>query len=526
MSYQVLARKWRPKSFNQMVGQEHILRMLMNALDTQRLHHAYLFTGTRGVGKTSLARLLAKCLNCETGITSQPCNTCATCLAIDSGRFLDLLEIDAASRTKVEDTRELLDNVQYAPNQGRFKIYLIDEVHMLSGHSFNALLKTLEEPPAHVKFLLATTDPKRLPITILSRCLQFNLKRVPAEQIAQQLQFIADAEQVQYEIPALEQLAHAADGSMRDALSLLDQALAYCHNNITLKEIQSMLGNIEQEQIFHLLSALAEHDGNKLLSQINLLAEQAPDFAQILNQLLITLHQIALTQILACEASPTISQLATQLRPEDVQLYYQIALIGRRDLALAPSTKLGFEMVLLRMLAFKPISLESINTPAQSHSISGAETATTISRPKAAPLAKPPASTTTPDNSISEWTSLINQLGLTGMSYALASNCALVSMQDNHIELALSTKHEPMLNQKLIDRLREALSLHFNKTLTLNIKISSDELHTTAKQIEQTLKAKFDTAIDVISKDEHVQKLMDVFGATIDIASVKALYPT
>src|SRR5579872_6352434 len=293
MSYQVLARKWRPRTFQEMVGQEHILRMLTNALDNQRLHHAYLFTGTRGVGKTTLARIFAKSLNCETGITSKPCDICKTCQAINAGKFLDLIEVDAASRTRVEDTRELLDNVQYTPTQGRYKIYLIDEVHMLSGHSFNALLKTLEEPPAYVKFLLATTEPKRLPVTILSRCLQFNLTHVSVEKIANHLAHICTTEQIAFDTNALQLLAQAANGSLRDALSLLDQTIAFCSMNITLAETQIMLGSIDQNVIFRLLRALAEHNGTQLLTEITELAKHGPDFNQVLEDLLSVLHNIS-----------------------------------------------------------------------------------------------------------------------------------------------------------------------------------------------------------------------------------------
>jgi DNA polymerase III subunit gamma/tau len=522
MSYQVLARKWRPHTFLQMVGQEHVLRMLTNALDKQRLHHAYLFTGTRGVGKTTLARLLAKCLNCETGITSTPCDQCATCVAVDSGRFLDLLEIDAASRTKVEDTRELLDNVQYAPTQGRFKIYLIDEVHMLSGHSFNALLKTLEEPPAHVKFLLATTDPKRLPVTILSRCLQFNLKRVPAEQITKQLQHICTAENVTFELPALSQLAEAADGSMRDALSLLDQAIAYCREQITADEVRGMLGNVEQDYIYRLLGALADQDGAQLLTAITQLSEHAPDFQQVLENLLSCLHQIAIVQTLKAPQQEKVNTLAARLAPEDVQLYYQIALIGRRDLPLAPHPAQGFEMILLRMLAFKPAT----GKPAPS-------------TPKATtskPIAQPEKTTTTATSApitanvaapaITDWISLLAHLDLKGMTYTLASHCALEQVTNDTIKLSLSKKHEAFLNADAIKRIEEALSRHLNKPVTLYINLTAGELETVAKHHETTQNERLATAVTAIQSDNHVQKIMDIFGATLDMKSIKAVDPT
>lgn len=517
MSYQVLARKWRPHRFEEMVGQEHVLRMLTNALDNQRLHHAYLLTGTRGVGKTTLARLLAKCLNCETGITSQPCGTCSTCLAIDAGRFLDLLEIDAASRTKVEDTRDLLENVQYAPSQGRYKVYLIDEVHMLSGHSFNALLKTLEEPPAHVKFILATTDPKRLPITILSRCLQFNLKRVPIAQITQQLEHICKAENVQFELPALTQVAEAADGSMRDALSLLDQAIAFCGDHIIAEDVRRLLGNVEQDYIFRLLNALADQDGKRLLAEISTLSEQAPDFIHVLGTLLSSLHQCAILQTIpgSLEAHEALIQLAQRLSPEDVQLYYQIALIGRRDLPLTPDLKQGFEMILLRMLAFKPATIGNSKKTA-------VVTSTTTQQAIATPTKK--ISTTDHKIAVSdEWAELLAQLNLSGMTYALASNCALVKITDNTIELALSKNHEPMLNKKLVEKMEEALSSHYKKSMQVQIKLSTAPLNTSAKQQAEVNQAKLETAVAAITQDSQVQRMMDVFGATLDVDSVKAI---
>lgn len=360
MSYQVLARKWRPRIFREMVGQEHVLQALINALDHNRLHHAYLFTGTRGVGKTTIARILAKCLNCEVGVSSEPCGQCSACREIAEGRFVDLIEVDAASRTKVEDTRELLENVQYAPSRGRYKVYLIDEVHMLSNSSFNALLKTLEEPPPHVKFLLATTDPQKLPMTILSRCLQFNLKNMNPERIVQHLQFVLDKELVPFEESALWHLGRAADGSMRDAMSLTDQAIAYGSGKITEAEVSTMLGTIDQAAVFSIMTALAATDGRAVLAAIEQMSEQAPDYASALAEMLSLLHRIAIAQALpeAVDNShgdrDKVLSLAQQIPSEDIQLFYQTALLGRRDLPLAPDPRAGFEMVLLRMLAFKP----------------------------------------------------------------------------------------------------------------------------------------------------------------------------
>lgn len=369
MSYQVLARKWRPRSFREMVGQTHVLKALINALDNQRLHHAYLFTGTRGVGKTTIARIIAKCLNCETGITSTPCGTCSVCREIDEGRFVDLIEIDAASRTKVEDTRELLDNVQYAPSRGRFKVYLIDEVHMLSTHSFNALLKTLEEPPPYVKFILATTDPQKLPATILSRCLQFSLKNMSPERVVEHLSHVLAAENVPFEPDALWLLGRAADGSMRDAMSLTDQAIAFGEGKVLAADVRAMLGSLDHGQVYGVLQALLEGDARALLEAVRNLAEQGPDWAGVLAEMLNVLHRVAIAQALP-EAVDNgqgdrerVLALASALPAEDVQFYYQMGLIGRRDLPLAPDPRGGFEMVLLRMLAFRPADTDDAPKP-------------------------------------------------------------------------------------------------------------------------------------------------------------------
>src|SRR6516162_2561672 len=360
MSYTALARKWRPKKFSELVGQEHVRRALINALGSGRVHHAFLFTATRGVGKTTIARILAKCLNCETGVTAEPCGVCASCREIDAGRFPDLIEVDAASRTKVDDTRELLDNVQYAPARGRYKVYLIDEVHMLSAHSFNALLKTLEEPPPHVKFLLATTDPQKLPVTVLSRCLQFNLKRLPSADIAAHLRTILSAEGVTFDAAAMTLVAHAADGSLRDALSLLDQLIAFGGGRAGEAEARAMLGTVARDQVVRLLELLARADSAELLRCAQSLEEFAPDYAQVLDALAGLLVRIGLRQAVSgyegdeLYAPELLERLAAGLSPEDVQLFYQMAIIGRRDLPLAPDPRSGFAMTLLRMLAFRP----------------------------------------------------------------------------------------------------------------------------------------------------------------------------
>ncbi|AMT88230.1 MULTISPECIES: DNA polymerase III subunit gamma/tau [Pseudomonas] len=393
MSYQVLARKWRPRSFREMVGQTHVLKALINALDSQRLHHAYLFTGTRGVGKTTIARIIAKCLNCETGITSSPCGECSVCREIDEGRFVDLIEIDAASRTKVEDTRELLDNVQYAPSRGRFKVYLIDEVHMLSSHSFNALLKTLEEPPPYVKFILATTDPQKLPATILSRCLQFSLKNMTPERVVEHLTHVLTAENVPFEDDALWLLGRAADGSMRDAMSLTDQAIAFGEGKVLATDVRAMLGTLDHGQVYDVLHALIEGDAKALLEAVRHLAEQGPDWNGVLSEILNVLHRVAIAQALPEGVDnghgdrDRVLALAQALPAEDVQFYYQMGLIGRRDLPLAPDPRGGFEMVLLRMLAFRPA--DTADAPRQPLKPVGISQATVDSANSVAAAPKP-----------------------------------------------------------------------------------------------------------------------------------------
>ena len=400
MSYQVLARKWRPRFFDEMVGQEHVLKALINALNEQRLHHAYLFTGTRGVGKTTIARILAKCLNCEQGISARPCGECSACREIAEGRFVDLIEVDAASRTKVEDTRELLDNVQYAPTRGRFKVYLIDEVHMLSTHSFNALLKTLEEPPAHVKFLLATTDPQKLPVTVLSRCLQFSLKNMTPERIVSYLGKVLEAEHIGYEEPALWQLGRAASGSMRDALSLTDQAIAYGEGMVGEAQVNAMLGTMDRGRLFKVAEVMAKADPAEVMAEVAAMAEHGPDYDEVLQGLLTIWHRAALAQVVpdAIENSEgdrdAILQLAMAMQPEDLQLYYQIALNGRTDLALAPDPRQGFEMTLLRMLAFRPAPAAPLELDLQTvlqkkKQLTPAELAAPATQPTPAPVSDP-----------------------------------------------------------------------------------------------------------------------------------------
>ena len=398
MSYLVLARKWRPKNFADTVGQQHVLRALTNALEQERLHHAYLFAGTRGVGKTTIARILAKCLNCDKGLTAEPCGSCSACMEIDEGRFVDLIEVDAASKTKVDDTRELLDNVQYSPARGRFKVYLIDEVHMLSKSSFNALLKTLEEPPPHVKFLLATTEPEKLPVTVLSRCLQFNLKRLTPKLIRERLEFICGEESVDADAESLALLARAADGSMRDSLSLLDQSIAFCGGKVDVESVRAMLGTVARQHVERLLGLLADGDATGLMAAIAEIDEQFPNYEALLGDLAHALHRIAMYQVVGASDAgdeleeETLSGLAGRLDPEDVQLFYQVALVGRRDLHLSPDPRSGAEMCLLRMLAFQPAQAgQGGGSRPAPRSKSTAKSPPPTARPQQAGSAAPPA---------------------------------------------------------------------------------------------------------------------------------------
>lgn len=539
MSYQVLARKWRPRNFEQMVGQEHVLRALTNALDSGRLHHAFLFTGTRGVGKTTLARILAKSLNCEKGISSSPCGECQTCREIDEGRFVDLIEVDAASRTKVEDTRELLDNVQYAPTRGRYKVYLVDEVHMLSNHSFNALLKTLEEPPPHIKFLLATTDPQKLPVTILSRCLQFNLKRLHADLIAEYLDKLLQAEGIAYDTAALKHLARAADGSMRDALSLLDQAIAYGSGSLNEADVKQMLGTIEHTHIYQLLEQLAQRDAAGILQTLQTLNSQSPDHVAVLSELLGTLHYLALLQQVpdAYDESmgdrERLMQLSEALSPEDVQLFYQIGLHGRRDLPYAPDPASGVEMVLLRMLAFRP-QLDNVAAAAPTSESprpnsdsrlagTGGAAAVRSSADTQSPQQRPPQvektvnSTATPaSGEAAQWREIVCQLNLSGILLQFAMNCAWQSQEDNKIELTLDPSCENLLTRERAERLQEAMRTYYGKPIVLNVTLSSSATETPAQQAQREQQAELDAATQAIEADTNVQKIMDTFGAQIN----------
>jgi len=518
MAYQVLARKWRPHDFPQMVGQAHVLQALTNALTSNRLHHAYLFTGTRGVGKTTVARILAKSLNCESGVTAHPCGQCLTCREIDEGRFVDLIEVDAASRTKVEDTRDLLENVQYAPSRGRYKVYLIDEVHMLSTHSFNALLKTLEEPPSHVKFLLATTDPKKLPPTILSRCLQFNLKRLPRQQIVPHLTKIVLEEGISYEAGALNLLAQAADGSLRDALSLLDQAIAYGSGNLSSVDVGNMLGTLDQNVVLELVKGLATNDAATILQQVAVLAEQNPDFVDLLGDILSLLQRIALAQVVSRTVDTNqpdgsvILQLAQQLSPEDVQLFYQIALLGRRDLPLAPEPRGGFEMVILRMLAFRPnrVSLDTVEVPKVQN-----QTPSSIAAPKSIPTrqAPPPQSSM---NSGDEWGSVVQSLGLNGLVRQLALNCELKQREGDVWHLTLSPTNKLLFTEDRKKQIEKMLRKQHGDLQSIYIRVGQKETETSAVEQRRIQEAHQQYAVNAIDNDPFVTYMVDHCEARIN----------
>lgn len=545
MSYQVLARKWRPKAFDALVGQEHVVRALTNALEQQRLHHAYLFTGTRGVGKTTLARILAKSMNCETGITASPCGQCAACTEIDKGRFVDLLEVDAASNTQVDSMRDLLDSAQYAPTAGRFKVYIIDEVHMLSRSAFNAMLKTLEEPPAHVKFILATTDPQKLPVTILSRCLQFNLRQMPGSAITAHLQSILQQENIPYEPVALQLIARSAAGSMRDALSLLDQAIAYGGNAVNEKDVRGMLGAIDQSYLHELLQSLVAQDGPALMEQARRMEQRSLSFDAALSDLANLLQQIAVAQTVP-QSVPAdhperelLLNLAAEMAPDTLQLYYQIAILGRRDLGLAPDEFAGFTMCLLRMLAFSPVNTLASITPSISASAKATATASlpvheprvTADLAEAAEKkteARPLAHQESPEEFSSassskafagNWRNLVDQLKL-GLARALAQNCELVRYDENTIYLSIPQAHKHLLDQGYQDKLKAAINQHFGKKMQLHFEIGGTG-NTPAQQVSKEKAALQSKAESAIQQDHFVQALVNDFGAQIISSSIK-----
>lgn len=573
MSYLALARKWRPTKFSEMIGQEHVLRALINALDADRLHHAFLFTGTRGVGKTTIARILAKSINCEVGISSQPCGECSTCREVDEGRFVDLIEVDAASRTKVEDTRDLLDNVQYAPSRGRYKVYLIDEVHMLSASSFNALLKTLEEPPPHVKFLFATTDPQKLPVTILSRCLQFNLRRLSVERISNYCQSLLDKENIPYEEGACKQIGIAADGSMRDGLSLLDQAIAYGAGSIKVEDVTSMLGSFDSTLVMNLVDKLISDDAHGVMQVLAKLTEQVPDLNGVLKAILNVLHGIALYQKIpdACETMfeeqglslESIEVFASKLSAEEVQLYYQIGLTGQRDLELAPSIRSGLEMVLLRMIAFKPSTSSNIKSstaqtakpistpqsksnqavsqqatsanekPAAENSVVNEEASevykssdtndsndkTNVESTKVEPIKVEAAKVNVTINSA--WHDIVDAMSLGGMDKQVASQCVLVQVTGNSIELALAPASAPLLNKDREARIQKTLADLLKTDIVLTIAMKDVEGESPSERTQRIGEEKVATAEAIIDDDANVKSLLEAFDGYVQPDSVQ-----
>ena len=539
MSHQVLARKWRPRVFREMVGQEHVLQALINALDHDRLHHAYLFSGTRGVGKTTVARILAKCLNCEVGVSSEPCGECSSCVEIAEGRSIDLIEVDAASRTKVDQTRELLDNVQYAPTHSRYKVYLIDEVHMLSDHSFNALLKTLEEPPPHVIFLLATTDPKKLPATVLSRCLQFNLKNMSAELIVGHLQYVLEQEMVSFDEPALWLLGRAADGSMRDALSLTDQAVAFGSNKLGEADVRAMLGTVELSFVYRLLQAVVDQDAAATLAVVEAMSEHAPDYPGTLQELASLLHRVALAQAVpdAIDNSwgdaEQVSELARAITAEDTQLYYQLALAGKRDIGLAPEMRSGMEMTLLRMIAFRPTAVIDESLGPEDLQDSGPEVAAPVKKPE--PLPEPesraapeplPAPDPQPepaDASLLEpgrWAELLDKLPLSGMVYSVASHCELRQVDGDKAYLVLDETNASLYNEGHRSRISAALAEYLGREMTVVIEVGVPRYETPAARARRLLDERQAQALAAIEADPKVQLLIDRFEGTLDRDSV------
>ncbi|MEY3830275.1 MAG: hypothetical protein RIS40_80 [Pseudomonadota bacterium] len=545
MSYQVLARKYRPRSFDTLVGQAHVVQALKNALDQKRLHHAYLFTGTRGVGKTTLARILAKALNCENGISSSPCGTCSACTEIDQGRYVDLIEVDAASNTQVDNMRDLLDNAQYAPTQGQFKIYIIDEVHMLSKSAFNAMLKTLEEPPEHVKFILATTDPQKVPVTVLSRCLQFNLKQMPSASISEYMEKILKEEAINYEINAIYLIAKAANGSMRDALSILDQGIAYCGGTIEEATIKKMLGAIDQSYLFNLIQAVIDQDGQKVIEIAKHMDERNLSFEAALNDLANLIQIISVTQAIpeSLEVSyldrDLVIALSKKISAEQLQLLYQITILGRRDLYLAPDEYAGFTMTLLRMLSFAPQDAVIAKNPA----IAKNDVAHSATKIESAAISKDVSSETfeikkkievtheidedISDKEISKdivpfngnWRELVDQLKL-GLVKALAQQSELVSFKNNEIILSIADEHKHLLNEAYQKKLELSLSEHFSQRIKLVI-LQKGANNSPLKQKQEERSTLMKDTENAILQDQFVKSLLTEFNAEIIPSSIK-----
>jgi DNA polymerase III subunit gamma/tau len=543
MSYQVLARKWRPRTFGALVGQDHVVRALSHALESGRLHHAYLFTGTRGIGKTTIARILAKSFNCETGITANPCGACAACTEIDSGRFVDLLEVDAATNTRVEEMRQLLENAVYAPTRGRFKVYVIDEVHMLSNSAFNAMLKTLEEPPEHIKFILATTDPQKIPVTVLSRCLQFNLKQMPPAAITTHLKGICEQESVLAESNALQMIAHAARGSMRDALSLLDQAIAFCAGSVQADAVRTMLGTVDRSFLLAILECLADGDLPRAMGIANDIQARSLSFDEALGALAALLHHIALHQAMPDVALPDdvdadrVRALSTRLDAESVQLYYQIAVHGRRELALAPDELAGFTMCLMRMALFRPESASGGVGPDPGPTGSGRAVAPPVVKrvapvPAAAPPASPPnasieprpteaAPVAAPPAAELNWPDLVRSLKLGGLARQLADRSELVQYDAGKVTLAVSPQDRALTDKPFQERLRQALAERLGHPVSLTLTVATTTGSSVAASDEAARQARTSAAETMMKDDPFVRALVCGFDARIE--SIKSL---
>jgi len=550
MSYQVLARKWRPRSFSTLVGQEHVVRALTHALDEQRLHHAYLFTGTRGVGKTTLARILAKALNCEAGVSAKPCGRCLSCEEIDAGRFVDLIEVDAATNTKAEEMRQLLENAVYAPTRGRYKVYVIDEVHMLSGHAFNAMLKTLEEPPEHVKFVLATTDPQKIPVTVLSRCLQFNLKQMPVASIVEHLGRILQSEDVAYEGEALAVIARAASGSMRDALSLLDQAIAHGAGRVEAAGVREMLGAVDATRLLEMLESLATGDVNRMVAIAHEMLARGLSAASALQELALLLTRIQYLQLTAETETgegaerERQGELARRFTPEFIQLAYQMTVQGRAELPLAPDEQSGLDMTILRLFAFAPSSKEArIETvhksaaaspsPSQLDDAPDEMPAKTLTpKPNVpasthpAPLPEAvfaPAGREAAVEDESEWHRIFAALKLTGATKQLAQNCDLIQRENDSCLLRLQPAQQALLTPELQEKLQQALSQHFGMPIRLSIEIASPERTTPAQRTANEQARRQEEAVAAIEADPFVREALESLDAVVDKKSIQPL---